>query len=127
MAWKSILKPENSAIAGIATVGLVYGNYQLNVGSLSSVHMSEANHPALESSRKKAGWSSLVMVAALTLVTKDANIGILGFGSIVAMEVLSRHSIMTDAASGKMQNPNGNSAYAPAENVIPFYQQAQVG
>lgn len=123
--WKSILKPENSAIAGIATVGLVYGNYQLNVGSLSSVHMSEANHPALESSRKKAGWSSLVMVAGLTLITKDANIGILGFASIIAMEALSRHSIMTDAASGQIQNPNGNSAYAPAENVIPMWQQAQ--
>lgn len=122
--WKSILKPENSAIAGIATVGLVYGNYQLNVGSLSSVHMSEANHPALETSRKKAGWSSLVMVAGLTLITKDANIGILGFASIIAMEALSRHSIMTDASTGQIQNPNGNSAYAPAENVIPMWQQA---
>lgn len=127
MSFKSILKPENSAVAGIATIGLVYGNYQLNVGALSSVHMSEANHPALETSRKKAGWSSLVLVAGLTLVTRDANVGILGFASIITMEVLSRHSIMTDASTGQLQNPNGNSAYAPAENVIPLYAQGQVG
>lgn len=127
MAFKSILKPENSAIAGIATVGLVYGVYQLNVGTLSQAQATEANHPVYESSRKKAGYTSLVLVAGLTLVTRDANVGILGFATIVAMELLARHSIMAHPESGQLMNPVGANAYAQAENVIPFSSQAQTG
>lgn len=127
MEFKSILKPENSAIAGLATIGLVYGVYNLNLGTFSQAQATEANHPVLESSRKKAGWTALTIVAALTLVTRDKNIGILGFGTIMAMEFTARHSIMSHPQSGQLMNPNGNSAYAPAENVIPMYQQAQTG
>lgn len=127
MELKSILKPENSAIAGIATVGLVYGVYNLNIGNFSQAQASDANHPVLESSRKKAGWTALVIVGALVLVTRDKNIGILGFGTVMAMELAARHSIMAHPESGQMMNPNGNSAYAPAENVIPFAYQAQTG
>lgn len=127
MEFKSILKPENSAIAGIATVGLVYGVYNLNIGSMAQAQATTANHPVLESARKKAGLSALVMVAALCLITRDKNIGILGFGTIMVMEGVARHSIMAHPESGQMINPNPNSAYAPAENVIPMYQQATAG
>lgn len=126
-AWKSILKPEGSVVAGLAVVGAVVGVYQLSVGTVSQAHATEANHPALESSRKKAGYSALVLVAVLTLITRDANIGILGFGSIVAMEIAYRHGIMANPLTGKMENPNpaAGSPYEPAQNVIPLVQQGQ--
>lgn len=124
MEFKSILKPENSVVAGIATVGLVYALYELNVGSVSQAHHSDANHPALEASRRKAGYTSFATVAGLTLITKDANVGILGFFTIIAMEVSYRHAIMIDSASGLVQPP-GQSAYVPAENVVPINEQAQ--
>ena len=123
MNFKSILKPENSVVAGIATMGLVYAIYELNVGNVSQAHHSDANHPALEGSRKKAGYTAFAAVAGLTLVTKDANVGILGFMSIVAMEVTYRHAIMIDSASGRVQPPS-ETAYIPAENVVPITQQA---
>lgn len=128
MDWgKSILKPEGSVVAGIATVGAVYGVYQLNVGPVSLAHATDANHPAMASSRKKAGWMALTLVAGLTLITKDANIGILGGGTIIAMELAYRHGIMADPMSGKIQNPNPETAYEPAENVYPFPYQGQTG
>jgi hypothetical protein len=121
------LKPENSAIAGLAVVGLVYAVYNLNLGSVAAAHATDPNHPVLESSRKKAGLTSLAMVAAITLITKDANVGILGGGAIILMEFSARHAIMAHPQSGQLVNPNPNAAYEPAENVIPFYQQGQAG
>lgn len=125
MAWKSILKPENSVVAGIATIGSVYGIYQLNAGSVAQVHLSDPNMPALDTSRKKAGYTSLVLVGALTLITKDANVGILGFGTIAAMEILYRHANMAHPMSGQLVNPSPEAAYSSAENVTPLFAQGE--
>lgn len=122
MSFKSILKPENSVIAGIATAGVVFAVYQLSVGSVSGAQATDANHPVLESSRKKAGYTALIMVAALTLLTRDGNIGILGGSSIIAMELAYRHGIMAHPETGKMVNPVPG-AYAPAENVYTVAEQ----
>lgn len=119
MSWKSVLKPENSIIAGIAIAGSVVAIYNMDVGNVSTAHATEANHPALEASRKKAGYTSFLLVSALTLITKDANVGILGFGSIVAAELHYKHAIMANPATGKIQAPSAAS-YIPAEptNVV---------
>lgn len=126
MAFKSMLKPENSIIAGIAVMGTVYATYQLNVGSTAQAAASESNHPVLESSRKKAGYEALILVAGVGLIAKDANIMILGFATVIAMEMTYRHSIMADPSTGQMVAPNP-SAYTPAENVVPMYDQGQTG
>lgn len=128
MTIKSILKPEGSTMAGLATVGTVFAVYQLNVGSVSTAQASDANHPVLESSRKKAGYTSLALVAALSLITRDVNVFILGCGSIIGMEIVYRHGIMANPLTGKMENPRPlTSEYAPAENVVPMYAQGQTG
>lgn len=118
MAWKSILKPEGSTMAGLATVGAVYGLYQLNVGSVASAQATDPNHPVLASARKKAGYASLVLVASLGLITRDGNLMILGAGTIVLMELSYRHAIMAHPASGVMQPPDA-SAYVPAGDATP--------
>lgn len=122
--FKSVMKPENSIIAGIATAGLVYAIYQMDVGPVSTAHASDANHPSLESSRKKAGYTSFIAVAGLTLMTRDTNIGILGFVSIIAMEAHYRHAIMSDPNTGKIMPP-ADSVYQAAENVVPLPTQGQ--
>lgn len=118
---KSVLKPEGSTMAAIATAGSVFAVYQLDVGSVSNAHASDANHPALESARKKAGWTSFVLVAGLTLITRDGNVGILGFGTILAMEIHYKHAIMANPATGRIEAPSPQ-AYQPAHDstVIPF-------
>ncbi len=125
MTIKSVLKPEGSVVASVATLGAVYGVYQLNCGNVSQAHATDANHPVLETCRKKAGWESLILVAALTLITRDANIGILGGAGIIAMELSYRHAIMADTKTGKMAPPNGGNAYTPAEDVTPIAYQGE--
>jgi hypothetical protein len=127
MSWKSILKPEASVMAGIAEIAVVYGIYNLNIGNTSVAQASDPNHPVLESSRKKAGYTALAVVAGLFLVTKDANGFILGCGTIIAMECSYRHAIMANPASGQLENPNPTAAYMPAENVVAFPYQGQTG
>lgn len=118
--FKSILKPEGSVVSGIAVAGSVWAIYNMNVGNASTAHASDANHQSLESSRKKAGYMSFIFVAGVTLITRDANVGLLGFGSVVAMELNYRHSIMASPVTGQMVPPAGSS-YSPAsDNVIDF-------
>lgn len=127
MSFKSILKPDTAVMASLATVGSVYGVYQLSIGSVAQAQATTANHPALEASRRKAGYTALILVAGLFLITKDANIGILGGGTIIAMELAYRTGIMANPDTGKMENPNPNAAYEPAQNVVPMFQQGQTG
>lgn len=118
--FKSILKPENSVIAGIATAGSVWAIYNMNIGPASTAHASDPNHPAIESSRKKAGYMAFLFVSGITLVTRDANVGLLGFASIVAVDFNYRHAIMTHPETGQMIPP-AESAYMPAGgNVVDF-------
>lgn len=113
MQFRSILKPEGSVMAGLAVAGTVYAIYNQGVGPLSQAHNAEANHPALESGRKKAGYTSFIFVSAIGLITKDTNVLSLGYGSIIAMEVLNRNAIMADPETGKLQQPTPPS-YVPA-------------
>lgn len=120
---KRILKPEGSIVSGIAVAGAVYAIYQLDLGPVSQVHMTGANHPALETSRKKAGYTSFIAVSILTLLTRDGNVGLLGYLSIVAMEAHYRHAIMADSITGEMQPPSPDK-FVPAEQVTPLPVQA---
>jgi hypothetical protein len=126
MPIHSILKPEGSVVSGLAVAGLVYATYQLDVGPVSSAQASDANHPTLETSRKKAGYTSFALVAIVTLLTRDANVGILGGASIIAMECHYRHAIMADPVTGIMQPPSPAN-YTPAENAVPYAQQGATG
>jgi hypothetical protein len=113
---KSILKPENSLIAGMAVVGLVVANYNLHNGTAASAAATGSWDPHLSTSNKKAGWTSLVMVAGISLLAKDANIFILGAATIIAMHSSYIHSIAVEPQLGGMALAPANqaSAYVPA-------------
>lgn len=121
---KSVFKaPEGSIMAALATAGTVYAIYQLNVGTSAQAQVTGANHPALESSRKKAGYTAFAIVSALVLITRDGNVGVIGYGSIIAMEASYRHSIMADPVTGQIVPPT-MAAYQPAQNVTPIRETA---
>lgn len=113
MSIKPLVSAEGSIVLGAATIAAVFAVYQLDVGTVSQVQMTAANHPALETSRKKAGYTSLILVAGLALVARDPNVVILGGAAIIAMEAHYRHAIMADADTGVIVPP-GPAAYQPA-------------
>ena len=123
---RSIMRPEGSIMAGVAVGALVAGIYNLEVGPVSAAGASEANHPILDSSKKKAGYLSLVLVSGVALLAKDPNILILGGAVIIGMELSYRHAIMQNPQTGQIVKP-GPAAYQPAENVVPLQAQGATG
>jgi hypothetical protein len=112
----SVLKPENSMIAGLAVVGLVVANYNLHNGPVSSVALSPAEGGSgnLTTTNKKSGWTSLVMVAGISLLAKDANIFILGMAAIIAMHSSYLHSIaVSPQVNAIVSGPAAAGAYLP--------------
>lgn len=124
MTIKSVLKPENSIVAGLAVVGLVAGTYQLDAGSASQVSASDAYDPINSNSIKKAGATSLVLVTGISLIARDANIAILGFATIVLLQCHYRHSNAVSPATGGMVAPAPTS-WQPALSAVPVSQQGQ--
>jgi hypothetical protein len=125
MALKPLVGIEGSLTLGAATIGLVYGIYQLDCGSVASVQATPVGgneSRSLSASRKKAGWTSLVVVAGISLLARDPHIVMLGGATIIAMEAHYRHAIMADHETGQLVAPPA-SAYQPAENVVPIAQQ----
>jgi len=119
MSFTSVLKPENSIIMGAATIGIVAGIYQLDVGPVSSVHASDAYHPANTAGIKKAGYTSLIAVAGLALLARDPNIVILGGAAIIALHAHYRHANMVNPGSNQVESPGGAAAYLPAQYTTP--------
>lgn len=125
MAIKPLLSPEGSLTMGAATIGIVYGLYQLDCGPVSMAQATPVGGPearSLSVSRKKAGWTALVTVAGIALIARDPNIVILGGATIIAMEAHYRHAIMSDHETGNLVAPP-DAAYQPAENVVPITSQ----
>ncbi len=113
---KSYLKPENSIIAGMATVGLVIANYNLHNGSAASASATPAWNQDLTSSTKKAGYTSLILVAGVALISHDPNVFILGCAAIIAMHSTYIHSIAT--------SPNTGTIVAGAAAASPLFAAA---
>jgi hypothetical protein len=110
---KPVFKPENSLLAGFATIGLVAGVYALDAGPVSQVHFSGAKVNANSTSIQKAGYTSLVMVAGITLLARDPNILILGGAAIIAFHSHYRHADMVNPATNQLETA-GPAAYTPA-------------
>lgn len=107
---KSILKPEGSVVAGIATGALVIAIYQMNVGNLAQVHMTPAHDKNVCASRKKAAIQAVAAVSAISLLTKDVTIFILGGGITFLLDWHTRHAICAAPDTGELV---ANAGYGP--------------
>lgn len=94
MAFKleSMLKPSESVAASLATAGLVYGVYMYSMPSMVEVHGAQAHNIHVDSARKKAMWTSVAVVSGVFLLTKDANVFIIGGIAFLALEWSYRHA-----------------------------------
>lgn len=111
---KPILKPEDSIVAGIATIGVVYALYSTHVGTASEVGMTPANTPQIDGNIKSAGGIAIAAVAGISLLARDPNIFILGMAAVVVLHAHYRTQAATNPESGMLENP-GPQAYAPAQ------------
>jgi hypothetical protein len=114
----SMLKPNESVAAAMATAGIVYGTYAVGMPSMTEVHGAQAQNNSVESSRKKSMWTSAAIVGAIFLLTKDANVFIVGGATMVVIDWQYRHANAVHPKTGQMV-PN-----AQATNLSQGYTDA---
>jgi hypothetical protein len=109
MPFDSILKPDGSIAIGIATGILVYAVYDHSLPDTATIHATDAGDINVEASRKKAAWASAGVLAAVTLLTKDVNVFVLGAVVLFALDMHARHANMSNPDTGALVSDTGYS------------------
>lgn len=107
MAFTSILKPEGSVGMGIATGVLVYAVYDRSLPPVAIIHATDARDVNVEASRKKAAWASAGVISAITLLTKDVNVLVLGAVVLFALDMHTRHANASNPVTGDLVSDQG--------------------
>jgi hypothetical protein len=94
------LKPEISLPVALATGALVYGIYLNALPPIVDIRTATPNHPDVASSEKGAAWTAAAAVAAISLISKDMTVFIVGGGMVIAMSWWHNHANMVDPAFG---------------------------
>jgi len=107
MEIKSILKPEGSIVAGIATGILVYSIYDRALPDAATMHATDANDINIEAGRKKATLSAAGVLSAITLLTRDVNVFVLGGVVLFALDFHARHANASNPQTGLLVSDKG--------------------
>ena len=105
-------KPADSiSTAALGALG-VFAVYGGKVGPVADVHATAPGDPNTNAAIKKAGWESLLLIGALTVLTRDLNVAIVGGGAIILEHVMYLHGDMASPANGQIVV--NQQAFAPA-------------
>lgn len=104
--------PADSMTLGIATAGGVFMIYGAKIGPCADVQMTQPGDPSVNSSIRKAGWEAILLATAMTLLSRDLNVAILGFGAVILEHTMYLHSSMASGTTGQITAAPG--AYQPA-------------
>lgn len=96
----SLLKPEISVPTAAALGALVYGIYTQATPSIADIRVGKPNDANIEASRKGAAWAAAGSVAAISLITKDPTVFVIGGGMVILMDWWTRHANAVDPATG---------------------------
>jgi hypothetical protein len=107
---KSILKPDGSIALGLATAITTYAIYDRSLPDAATMHATDANDINIEAGRKKATLTAAAVLGAVTLLTKDVNVFILGGVTLFALDFHARHANASNPATGALVSDQG---YAP--------------
>jgi hypothetical protein len=107
VAFTSILKPDGSIALGIATGIFVYVIWDRSLPDAATMHATQPYDINIEAGRKKAVYTSAAALAAVTLLTKDVNVFILGGVVLFALDFHARHASVTHPATGDLVSDEG--------------------
>lgn len=99
-------KPADSLTLSLATAVGVMVIYSGKIGPVADVQASDPGTSPVNASIKKAGMEALLLVAAMTLLSRDLNTTILGGATIILEHAQYLHAEMASPQDGKIQvNP----------------------
>ena len=95
------LKPEVSLPIALATGAVVYGVYTQFTPTVADISAAPAHDDTIDSSRKRATWTSAAIVAAISLIAKDPTVFVVGGSMVVLLDWHTRHANATNPETGK--------------------------
>lgn len=104
-------KPADSMTIGLTTAAGVVVIYNAKVGPVADLHASQSGDPGNNATIRKAGVESLLLVTAMTLLSRDLNVAILGYAAVLLEHTMHLHAEMANPANGQIQA--GAAAYQP--------------
>jgi len=102
MTIKSILTPSASVGTAIGVAGLVFAIHATMTPNNGTIMATDAYDKNVEASRKQAAWTSVGVVAAISLLTKDVNVLVVGGAMEVALDYWTRYCIARHPATGQV-------------------------
>ena len=115
------LKPADSIVIALGVAIGVVTIYSAKVGPVADVHMTAPGDGNLNASIKKAGWQSWLLVAGVTLLSRDLNVAILGGGTVIMEHAMYLHADMANPANGQIVPKAGSYQPAPLTAVASGY------
>ena len=76
--------------------------YAAAVGPVSDVHATMPGDGSVNSAIRKAGWKALLLVGAVTLLSRDLNVVYLGGGMIIYEHATYLHADMASPSTGEI-------------------------
>lgn len=118
-AFKSILKPDGSVLMGVATAALVAFIFKTQLPTSAVVHAtSPANDTNIDAARKKATWTSIAALSAITLLTRDTGPFVLGGIVTVALDFNARHANASHPVTGQLVSGTDQSMTSSQLRVV---------
>lgn len=106
------LRPADSITISLATGIGVAAIYNQDIGPVADVHATQPFDSAINSAVKKAGWKALLLVAGVTLLSRDLNVVLIGGTMVILEHAMYLHADMASPSTGQVQvSP---AAYQPA-------------
>ena len=100
--FKSVLSPPASIGTAVGVGALVFTIYNTNMPPQAVVQATQAFDGNLESARKMAAYTSVAVVAAISLLTKDITIFTFGGAVVIVMDWCARHSMSVHPETGQI-------------------------
>jgi hypothetical protein len=107
MEIKSVLKPDGSIVIAAATAILMTTIYKAGLPDTATMHATDANDLNIAAARKKSTYTAAATLSAITLLTKDVNVFILGGIVLFALDFQARHANASNPQTGNLVSDQG--------------------
>jgi hypothetical protein len=104
------LEPKASIGTGLAVIGVVYAVHSNMTPTVADIQALPAGNKDVDAAEKKATWTSIGIVSAVSLLAKDPTIFVLGAIGVVAISFATKHANWTESTTGMLNPMPGQSA-----------------
>jgi hypothetical protein len=113
-------RAEVSIGMGLATAAIATAVFNLTLPSLAEVRVTEQNDPQLSAAERTATWVAAGVVTAVSLLSQDPTVFVLGGVTVIALAWMHRHANMVHPEVGTATMPMpADTPQTYADNVYP--------